>query len=272
MAEVTVDHGGNRDGWIWLSVNGVGQWVKAGEPTDLDTSEQEVLDHAMLSYDVVASGNLTNIATNNAADGVYTLNGETVAITDIVDATNGETNFDPVVDLDADGIKLRDDGGGAFLTRQLAMTPALAATLLTTGFTIVAELYAGTTISFSVSAHDDAFTMDAGGTTTHSAAIPDVQSEVKYTSVTDKDFNGPTDATKFPAFSQISKFALTVAADRVSASINGSELVTQVGPGLDAAMAQVVLSLSGDGDARLRSFTFYDVVADADLPTLSALS
>jgi hypothetical protein len=36
-------------------------------------------------------------------------------------------------------------------------------------------------------------------------------------------------------------------------------------------MAEIILNLSGSADERMRSFAFYDVVADADLPALSAL-
>lgn len=49
MANVTIPTGQSRDGWIWICVNGQQQWVKAGEPTQLDASEVGALANAGVS-------------------------------------------------------------------------------------------------------------------------------------------------------------------------------------------------------------------------------
>lgn len=49
-----IPRGGRRDGWIWVSVNGVEQWIRAGETTTAHIGVIEVLDHAGINYLVVA--------------------------------------------------------------------------------------------------------------------------------------------------------------------------------------------------------------------------
>ena len=214
----------------------------------------------------IASGNFTNIATNNAADGVYTLNGQMVAIGDIIDLAHPENNFDSVLDIDAGGIKCRDDGGGSFLTRQFAINDPLLTTALTDGFTVLCEIDAEEDVSLGISCHDDAFNFDTGG------VARNVDPSPQEINVSGTDFGTVRDFANFPTMNAISKFALTVASDRVSGSINGSTAITTspVG-GLDATLANIVFSLSAGANSRLRSFAFYEVVDDADLPTLSAL-
>lgn len=214
----------------------------------------------------IASGDFTNIATNNAADGVYTIGGVPCAIGDIIDLDHDEVNFDPILDIDAGGIKCRDMGGGAFQTRQIPINTPLLTTLLADGFSLLMDFLADDTVSLGVSVHDNAFNMDAGGTSTNDPLGPTTR-----TSVTDKDFNQIDDTVHYPVLSQLNKFAMTVAADRVSASVNGAAAVTVAGPGLDALMANLVMSFAGSEGGRLRSFAFYEVVDDADLPSLSAL-
>lgn len=212
----------------------------------------------------IASGNFTNIATNNAADGVYTLNGVPCVIGDIIDLDHAETTFNAVTDIDAGGIKCPDGGGGSFITRQLAMNTPLLTSLLADGFTLLLEFYVEEKVGASLSVHDDAFNFEA-------AAISQYTVGFKNTKVQDKDYNEVTDSVHYPALLQENKLAITVAADRVSASVNGAVIVTRAGSGLDASMQSVVISFSAGADERLRSFAFYEVVDDADLPALSAL-
>lgn len=217
----------------------------------------------------VASGNFTNIATNNAADGVYTIDGEMVAIGDIIDLDHGENNFDSILDIDAGGIKTRQSGAN-YISRQFAINDPLLTDLLTSGFTVLCEIYGEGSTVLGLSVHDNEFTFDAGGGTRNEPEVPEISPEVLRTFVSDKNFNQTNDDTQYPVLSQVNKFALTVASDRVSASVNGAPIVTVAGSGLDAAMANIVFTLSGDGTVRLRSFAFYDLVDDAALPTLSS--
>jgi hypothetical protein len=80
MAEVTIPTGQSRDGWICISVNGNVQWIKAGEPTELDASEIEVLANAGLTYTSV--GVVPGDTPENGQLGSqYFLDGEEVAPT-----------------------------------------------------------------------------------------------------------------------------------------------------------------------------------------------
>jgi hypothetical protein len=113
-------------------------------------------------------------------------------------------------------------------------------------------------------AADDGFNFQSGGGTSNDGPS-------HRTKVSDKNFNEVLDDTIYPPLGQSSRLAIVVASDHVSASLNGSPAITVAGPGLDPSMAEIILNLSGSADERMRSFAFYDVVADADLPALSAL-
>jgi hypothetical protein len=66
--------------------------------------------------------------------------------------------------------------------------------------------------------------------------------------------------------------ALTFAVDHIAVSINGGVVSRLEHPTLDPSLSLIeMLFQSGTGDGRFRSFAFYEAVADADLPTLSAL-
>lgn len=94
MTEVTIPTGGNRDGWIVISVNGVPQWIKAGDPTELDDSEIEVLNHAGVSYSL-PDGTEPYVVID-LENGAYTVGGGTVALADVLgeDLVNWNT-YDP---------------------------------------------------------------------------------------------------------------------------------------------------------------------------------
>jgi hypothetical protein len=107
---------------------------------------------AQFTPGMIASGDFTNIATNNAADGVYTINGSAVAITDIIDLNlPGWVAFDPVQDIDAGGIKPRSGSGRIF-----PLTTTVLADVVPDGFTMVYDFYVGAnTICDLTTANDD---------------------------------------------------------------------------------------------------------------------
>lgn len=215
------------------------------------------------AFGPIASGDFTNIATNNAADGIYTIDGVPCAIGDIIDAAHAETTFNPILDIDADGIKC-PASGESFITRQLAIKAPLLTQLLADGFTLLFEFYTDANVGASVSVHDDGFNFEAAALAQYTAGPTD-------TRVQDKDYNDEVDSGHYPTLGQVNKLACTFAADRVSASINGATPVTIAGSGLDPTMQSVVISFSGKINERLRSFAFYEVVDDTDLPALSEI-
>lgn len=211
----------------------------------------------------IASGDFTEIATNNAADGIYTVNGEAVAIGDIIDLDHIEANFDPVQDIDAGGIKSRDNGDGTFGTRQIPINNPLLTTLLTNGFTLLCEFDVEEDLTLSISCHDDMGNFDIGGTTLNGG--PGTQRTI----ATDKDWNQPTDHDQFPIIGQVNKFAVTVAADHVSACINGGAVITTPSGGLDPSLASIVFGFGASANSRFRSFTFFEPVDSTSMQVLT---
>jgi hypothetical protein len=209
---------------------------------------------------MVASGDFTNIATNNAADGVYTLNGATVAITDIIDTENDYGAFDPVVDIDAGGIKSHSGGFTA-----IYMKDPLLSSLIATGFTLVVELFYGADMSVNCNAHDD----DQGP----NLSYVETQGQVRllvggpgpgYQTLAVNDEVPPED--------EICKVAMTFVDSGISYSLNGLPIHTLAVDPLRSGWTHIGITMGSGGAAnRIRSFAYYEPVADADLPTLSAL-
>jgi hypothetical protein len=207
---------------------------------------------------MIASGNFTNIATNNAADGAYTLNGVPCAITDIIDMGSEDTNLDLIADLDADGIFCPD---GVLSTRSIAIKSPLLDTLLADGFSMIIEYQATASAAVQTVVHDPDFNLY-----TSMRALSDDE----FTQLTDKTNNHIQTFPQAPLIGQINKTAFTCIDNSMSASTNGATAVTLSGDGaLDILMSAVFLAFEADVDSRLRSFAFYEVVDDADLPTLS---
>lgn len=210
----------------------------------------------------VASGDFTNIATNNAADGIYTLNGEACAIGDIIDLDHPDTFFDPVLDIDMDGIKARDAGGGNWNGRSLEINTPLLTTLLTGGFTIVLEAFVAADGVIGASLHDSAFNFERVGAM--DAADVNLNGD-------NESRSWEIEALNLPVPDAVNKLAVTFLAGSISASLNGGT-VAGVTDTILADVDNIVLQLNGSENLRLRSFAFYEVVDDTDLPTLSALS
>jgi hypothetical protein len=215
------------------------------------------------AFEAIASGNFMNIVTNNAADGIYKINGSTVAITDIIDlALPGWVAFDPVQDIDAGGIKPRNGSGRIF-----PLTQAVVQEVVPTGFTIVYDFYAGAdTIVDITTANDD-------------------QSEygyqyARYRTQDGQDIIGLADILNGALAENISpagivpnadnKIAFVMTPDRIAASLNGGATVSLAAAGISANTTVIALGLGGDADARLHGFDLFEVVSNEDLSTLSA--
>lgn len=203
----------------------------------------------------LASGNFTNIASSNAVDGVYTLNGSPCAITDIVDLASPDASFDPALDIDAGGVKTRAGSG-----RTLPIKAPLLADLLADGFSVVftGTFDAGST-SIEIHCHSADYNTDAYVAVAR--ASYDLNS-VDFTEI----FNGSGGVS-----AGLHKFAVTLTNARMALSIDGGAVVSQESPAINGAVVAIQFGMGGDSGARLRSFIFYGVVDDADLPTLSAL-
>lgn len=214
----------------------------------------------------VAAGDFMNIATNNAADGVYTLNGQTVPITDIIDVGNPNGNFDPAIDIDADGIKAReveseDPNFGA--SRSIILQPSLSASLLAEGYTFVIEYFMaeGTVGNFDLIEFSEDFEFDV------SSASARHDSVKAYTEQNGNEFAPDT----APTLDAVNKLAGTITGTGVSLSLNGAPTFHSAGTTDLSHFDLVRFETPANLTARLRSFAFYDLVDDADLPTLSAL-
>jgi hypothetical protein len=207
---------------------------------------------------IMASGDFTDITTNNVLDGVYTLNGAPVAITDIIDLSNPNTIFDPVDDVDAGGLKINGGGySGIYLTN------ALATTMLSAGFTMLVEFYWAPDTTMSVMVHDND------------------QNAFSYIEIYDDDFvrlnslPDNSDVTgEMPTEGAVNKLAVTFTDTAITYSLNGLPVHSLSGDILRPAWTMVGITISrlaAEDSARIRVFDIYAPIDDADLPTLSAL-
>lgn len=133
MSDVTVPSGGNRDGWIWISVNGQEQWIKVNQETELDNSEVEVLQHAGINYLTDDGAGLPEGAISYAdfADGTYHYGGN--ALEDFLTEDTGWAQFDPAYVLP--GVGLYDENSDGMANPVLGVD--LTADLLASGFSAV---------------------------------------------------------------------------------------------------------------------------------------
>lgn len=213
-----------------------------------------------------ASGDFTNIATNNAADGVYTLNGAPCAIDDIIDMASPFTAFDPVQDIDAGGIKVRVVEASTF-GRTMALKDPVLASMVSNGFTIVCEIFCSAHTSTDITTSNDGETEYANqfavfnqGTAQDLIALADLT-----------QVEGASDTTAGFVQDAVNKVAFTVTDVAISASVNGGAVLVLAFPGISLNTVNAYLGMGGDANARLRAFAIYEPVDDADLPTLSAL-
>lgn len=213
----------------------------------------------------VGSGDFTNIATNNAVDGVYTLNGTPCAIGDIIDLAHPDGAFDPLTDIDAGGMKRRDLGGGSFADAIIQLKDPLLSQLIDEGFTVVLEGFLPVGVAFNTVTLG---LTDDDGAPAPFAAVNEFAIECwSYDEVSDLYIEDD-----LPTLGAANKFAVTMTAGKQSMSLNGGDVHTHAAPGVGPLLDQVYMAIpGGNADIRLRSFAFYEVVDDADLPALSAL-
>lgn len=211
---------------------------------------------------IIASGDFT--ATADIAGGVYTLNGAPCAFGDIFDLASPDANYDPAFNIDSGGIKT---GGFGAHPAYLPIKDPLLASMLADGFTVVLEFYYESNIDVQMQLHDPDFDLVPNTQVLYN--LGNVQSS---SSVQNVNYDGLSG--RGPSPGEINKLVSTIADDRVSLSLNGGAVVTVSGTGLDPALSAAYFQLNDlntAADQRLRSFAFYEVVADADLPALSDL-
>lgn len=226
------------------------------------------------AFEAIASGDFMAIATNNAADGVYTRNGVRVSINDIIDMGHQYTDFDPVADIDAEGIRPRQsDGAGRTMELQSDLIAELVAA---GGFTLLYE-FKSTALSGTAP--------QGGKTAMDFTAMNAPETEYGYQFVlhrrsdnTDRialaDITGgneAADATAGILSNAVNKIAFTITTSRVAASVNGNAVVTLDFPGISVNTTKMYLGFSGDLDVRLRKFQILDAKNDADLQALAVL-
>lgn len=238
--------------------------------------DARVLNSALV-FTPIGGGDFTVTSEINVVNGAYTLNGQMVALSDLVDCSNPGSWFDPVNDIDAGGIKMFvDDGQGGLLGRQIYFTNDLIAACIG-GYTIVMEVLAGTDDCML-----DVYSQNVDGSIYSEAgiqwdyiraefrqylyAIPDGSSFLDET-------NPPTSDLPTGSPSTTVKVAITFASDHMAISVAGSAPRNVPSPGVDPSMTMFLFSTNsqhGDTSGRLRNFSIYEPVDDADLSTLSA--
>lgn len=212
---------------------------------------------------VMASGDFTNIGSANAADGVYTLNGNPATVGDIFNLSHPDTNFDPEADIDAGGLKPHEAGEtAAYLNSAL-----------------VSQIVGGYTAVFAVLFVDD-------GSVLNAQAFDNPDYNVHPGCKAQWFLDGPVDTVETWSGDNNShdvfndkiggagehKIAVTVAGELISISVDGGAVFSSAFSGVNPITDGFFFNIGGDVATRLRSFAFYEPVDDADLPTLSELS
>lgn len=134
MPEIIVPAGQERDGWITVWVNGEQFSVKAGEPTELETSVIEALGHAGIEYVLNSNpGGLPEgaVAFADFKNGTYSYGSNT--FDDFLTEDTDYGTWDATVVL---GTGLVPDPGQQYIS----VASALTADLLASGFTVVANI------------------------------------------------------------------------------------------------------------------------------------
>jgi hypothetical protein len=217
----------------------------------------------------LVSGDFMNIATSNAADGIYTLNGAPSTLEAVIDVDNPNATFNPATDIDAGGIKQHDDGAGGSISSELYINTPLVDVLLTDGFTCVLDAYfhvptMDDMAAIVVSVFDADYNWEAGA-----SLVWGLIDRLRLKSGDGTDFDTPNVVTQNGPI----KMAVTITNDGVRASINGGAVISLAGPVFGESPAQIFFSVGGavESDTRLRSFAFYEPVEDPYLTAISAL-
>lgn len=194
----------------------------------------------------------------------YFVNGVVANADDVFDLSDLSL-FDPSIDIDAGGVKIRGASG-----RQIYLADPLKTTMATEGYTIVMEVYFTQDGDFSSGVYNNIRDVNSLLFTQYAVGNPNNRhTEVQAWDFADfQEFDAAGD---FPLPSQVNKVVFSITATYMSFSINGKVAQRMTAPGLDALATSPYFELAGGPDARLRRFTIYDIQPDAALPGLSAL-
>ncbi len=205
----------------------------------------------------LASGDFTNIV--NAVDGIYTLNGAPVPITDVFNTSHPDNTFDPINDIDAGGIK---GGTGFFLVDSIVAQ-------LVDGFTVVLECYFDRTAAnarISLNMADPDYNIIAGLQLAGSTSLD------RITIATIPSLGDPAiQHNNLFQTTGIHKIAFTFAANKTVFSLDGGAILSLAQSTLEAATDRIYFGALNMGTTRLRSITLYTEQDDSDLPSLSDL-
>lgn len=222
----------------------------------------------------IASGDFTQAGMAGFAAGSYTLNGASCALGDIIDLAHGDTVFNPATDIDSGGVHRHSLGGGNYQNSTLWLNDPLLGQILT-GFTAVFDVILNTDVDLSGSRFSvffeifDTYDFGAGLLADRNSQSPNPDR----ISVNTADDGGSSTAFDGLIGSDgRHKIALTMTSGKVVFSIDGAAVHSLAPhPGTDPLFNGMDFSIGGSADTRIRAFTFYDPVSDADLPGLSAL-
>ncbi len=254
VTEVTIPTGQSRDGWIWISANGVEQWIRAGVPTDVSTSHISVLNDAGIDYTggLTAPGGTTDTIVINFKDGIYSVNGGATTINDLTDEDIPNWNtYDPADIVPGSGYPSL--GAGPILI-------GAAATAVLDGATMVVDFdVVDDTIHFAI--FEPTFVTDYRWEPKSLIAAH----RVRYT-----DNLNFTDSPVVINNGH-HKIAITQLYTTMAMSIDGNvvELFTPREP--DPLPTLVGFYLDGGGASFIRSINIMPPQLDVDLPALSAL-
>lgn len=257
MPEVVIPTGQSRDGWIVLSVNGNVQWVKAGVPTtELDATELEVLGHAMINYNII-DGDGNEVAPLIFADfknGVYTVDGDTVAISDLLEESESYTGWNPSLVSAGVGLDCTSEETNFRLKKAL-----------------FSGLGAGSTILPTVKG-DGVFYVRMTDDPTWNNMFPMSLGILDQSGTVSIDDGTGSPVTDDAFDSATFRVALNATLTRLAASINGRTPITfDVTYDASAHPFDTSIVTVGMGQI-LESIGWYPLQDEADLSTLSALS
>lgn len=209
---------------------------------------------------VIAGGDFSNLATNNMADGTYTLNGVACNFDDIVNLASDNTTFNQGTNIGVGGLKPASAGNAV----SLEIVDSLAASLLASGFTVVVDGFFDSAVlaTFWVDVHDP----DYNGQS--SAYLRPGAPGCELVPFVDGLVESPTQTIPLNVEHRI---ALTMTAGTMSYSINGGAVIATSGTVFDVSFTNIKVALNGQTTSRMRSFAFYTAADDADLPGLSTL-
>jgi hypothetical protein len=264
MPNIIVPAGGSRDGWIWISVNGQQQWVKAGVETEVDDSEAEVLEHAGIAF-TQSSADLPEGATGyiDFANGAFFFVDESYQLNEVIGAG---TYYEPGVDVN----DIDASTGWEPSTTALSAFIGDAFTALAAGATIVMDVeLTGDTTNYS--------TVEIGvidHNTFEPHAIVNISTSVGSSGISPDGTSTFTEFVEIGALAGVEagrhKVAVTLMPNKIAASLDGGAVIEDLTTWTNA-ITDAGFGLWPQPGSYIRSIVFYPVQDNAALVTLSAL-